>query len=41
VPGRALLDTVKRMLAKGMSKEEIAELQGISVEILEILIGNG
>jgi DNA-binding CsgD family transcriptional regulator len=31
----------KRMLAKGMSKEEIAELQGISVEILEILIGNG
>ena len=35
---RALLATVQRMLAKGMSKEEIAELQGISVEDLEQLL---
>jgi predicted transposase/invertase (TIGR01784 family) len=37
----ALLATVQRMLAKGMSKEEIADLQGISGEELETLFGNG
>jgi predicted transposase/invertase (TIGR01784 family) len=31
-------DIALRLLAKGMSKEEIAELQGISVEDLETLL---
>jgi predicted transposase/invertase (TIGR01784 family) len=36
---QAQLATVQRMLARGMSKSEIAELQGISLEELEKLLG--
>jgi predicted transposase/invertase (TIGR01784 family) len=35
---RALLATVQRMLAKGMSKEEIAEICGIGADELDGLL---